>query len=149
MPALLAIVLAMGSVSLDDPPAHDEGLLGTWVIVSVEYNGETPNELVYKGSTLVFEKDKFSTSRNGQVNGGGTYTVTTKTSPKRIDRTFTSGPASGRTQSGIYEIKDDTLRLCVSFGTSPRPKEFETHNGSGTVYWVYKRMKEAKKPNAP
>jgi hypothetical protein len=41
--------------------------------------------------------------------------------------------------AGIYELKDDVLRICVSQHGEPRPTGFETKGQKWTVY-EFKRV---------
>ena len=51
------------------------------------------------------------------------------------------GAASGETQLGIYEIKDDMLKICFAKPDKPRPTEFSAEEGSGNTLVVLKRLK--------
>lgn len=60
----------------------------------------------------------------------------TKT-PKTLDQTFTKGGAgAGKTSLWIYELKDDTLKICATAPGDPRPTEFK-----GNTLQVWKRQK--------
>jgi hypothetical protein len=52
-----------------------------------------------------------------------------------------SGPDKGKTVRGIYEVKGDTQRVCVAAAGKPRPKAFESREGSGHTLITYKRAK--------
>jgi uncharacterized protein (TIGR03067 family) len=57
--------------------------------------------------------------------------------PKTIDATQTFGGPKGTKYAGIYDLKDDTLRIC--FGEKGRPKDFTAKKGSGRSSDVWKR----------
>lgn len=60
----------------------------------------------------------------------------TKT-PKTLDQTFTKGGGGeGKTSLWIYELKDDTLKICATAPGEPRPTEFK-----GNTLQVWKRQK--------
>src|SRR5262245_60705086 len=56
-----------------------------------------------------------------------------------------SGPDSGQTLLGIYEVGPDNLRVCYARRGDPRPKTFATAQDSGRLLVVYKRETAVKK----
>ncbi len=70
-----------------------------------------------KGSPWTVKGSEY-TFRHGDVMVEGTHKLdpTTKT-PKTIDAVRTSGPDQGKTLLGIYELNDDTYKVC----RQPRP----------------------------
>ena len=66
----------------------------------------------------------------------GTYVLDGTKTPKQIDAT-TDGKAG--TQTGIYAISGDTLKLCLSQQGRRRPAEFATQKDSDTILIVLKR----------
>lgn len=142
MLAALGFLLSVTLPAVDDAPARDEALLGTWVMVAVQHDGVQYPESRFKGSELVFERQEFMTRRDDRVDGRGIYKLVASKTPKEIDRTFKAGVAAGKAQLGIYEVKDDTLRLCMVFEPDPRPTTFESPKGARSIYWVYKKKKD-------
>jgi uncharacterized protein (TIGR03067 family) len=61
--------------------------------------------------------------------------------PKHFDVTISGGPTKGQTFPGIYELTDDTYKLCFLFGKG-RPTAFESTPGSGLMLQVLKREKQ-------
>jgi len=61
--------------------------------------------------------------------------------PKQLDITFTDGPDKGKTTLAIYELEDDTYKVCIDVGEKGRPTEFASKKGSGHVLQVLKREK--------
>ena len=62
-------------------------------------------------------------------------------SPKKINTWDLTGPYADDTVPGIYEVDDDTLKLCFSRPKVARPVEFTTKKEPGFLYCVYKRKK--------
>ena len=54
---------------------------------------------------------------------------------------FLMGEFKGKTMTGIYEIKGDTMRVCFAGGGKDRPTEFRTKEGSMEMLVTYKRIK--------
>ena len=66
----------------------------------------------------------------------GTYVIEPAKSPKTIDITMKEGDKG--TAHGIYELKGDTLKICVARPNTERPTEFTE---KGTVFITFKRKK--------
>jgi len=43
---------------------------------------------------------------------------------------------------GIYELEGDGYRVCFALVGKPRPSEFTSKSGSGTILQVWEREKE-------
>ena len=71
----------------------------------------------------------------------GVFKVNPAASPKTIDLTFSDGPGKDKTQKGIYELDQDTQKICFAKGDQPRPSEFTSKPGSGQMIQVLKREK--------
>jgi uncharacterized protein (TIGR03067 family) len=118
-------------------PATDDAKLlqGDWKAVSVEDSGEkVPEDQVGK-LKLTFKDDQLS------AHFASTYKLDTTKSPRTIDVTPSAGPEKDKTLEGIYEFKGDDLKICVAKPGNPRPKEFATMAGSGTILLVLKKAK--------
>jgi hypothetical protein len=53
----------------------------------------------------------------------------------------TGEDAKGKAIRGIYAVRGDALRVCLARPGKPRPKAFESAEGSGHVLYTYKRVK--------
>ena len=58
-----------------------------------------------------------------------------------MDIVGTDGPNKGKTILGIYELKEDTLRICYDLTGKGRPTEFVTKKDAPLFLVVYKRAK--------
>jgi uncharacterized protein (TIGR03067 family) len=115
---------------------------GTWTVESVEAGGkELPIDL-FKGMTVTFAGDKYTVKMGDQVIQVATQKLDPSKSPKALDGTVTEGPHKGTVILGIYEISEDTLKVCFDPEGKKRPTEFKTASGSQTTLAVYKRMKK-------
>jgi uncharacterized protein (TIGR03067 family) len=147
MTRLAAIVLATFAGLLITADASEEALKrerdrlkGSWKLTSYVVNGQKPltDDVV---ETVVMTLDADGTFK---VEAGG-IEATTKIDPgkkpKTIDFTFTEGELKGTTALGIYELTDDTFRICRAAADKPRPTEFSGKEGTGCTLTTYKRAK--------
>ena len=126
MPALGISLLFLGSARTDDPNAlkkEIELLRGKWSL-----NGEV--------QLAIYGDESFEINIAGNhINGARNIDPTKK--PKEITLT----PDNSKTPLyGIYELKGDTLTLCIG---EKRPTQFKAKEGA--VLWVLKREKEQAK----
>jgi uncharacterized protein (TIGR03067 family) len=140
------LVAAIGVTVAAEPEAEDvnkelKKFNGTWVILSAEVSGRKQPPDTLKGLELTFKGDKV-TFKTPKGNWEGTMTVDPNANPKQYEATATSPDGKKITSYGVYEFKDDTLRLCYVIGNKDkRPKEFKTKEGTMTSLIVYQRKK--------
>jgi uncharacterized protein (TIGR03067 family) len=82
---------------------------------------------------MTFDGDKVSAKSMDETKDG-TFKVDPTKKPKEIDITV-----GGKASKGIYELKDDTLKICVSDGD--RPTEFVTKAGTKAGLITFKKDK--------
>jgi uncharacterized protein (TIGR03067 family) len=147
--AVLAGGLA-GSVSLvwalaADRPAKEAGsdkdrLQGSWQILDAEFSGKKAEgeegdrikqqKLVIKGTTLTLKS-------------ACEFTLAEKATPPEINLEVTEGPELEKgTWRGIYQLKGDDLKICISLPGADRPKEFATKEGVLSMLVTLKRVKD-------
>jgi uncharacterized protein (TIGR03067 family) len=56
-----------------------------------------------------------------------------------MDITIAAGSQTDATMEGIYELKDDELRICAKVFGKDRPSEFAAPEGSSIVLLTLKR----------
>ena len=86
-------------------------LQGSWNITSLEVDGQkmpAPG-----GARIVICGTRFQSLGMGAVYEG-TVGVDGKKKPKTFDLTFTAGPEKGNRSLGIYELKGDNWKLCLT-----------------------------------
>ncbi len=71
----------------------------------------------------------------------GTSEIDPTRKPKTIDFMTTEGDDKGKIVLGIYELGDDTRKLCYAQPGKDRPSEFSAPAGSGHTLVVFKREK--------
>lgn len=148
MSTLGALVMAAGLLGWVDEPKSDvakadmKALQGAWSMSSVVVNGEEVPADVLKEGKLVVEGDKYTATLNVSITS--TFTLDPQKKPKAIDFKYTDGPQQGQSIKGIYEVEDDTFRLCRGLAPeAERPTKFESGADSGLIFVVYKRSKPA------
>jgi uncharacterized protein (TIGR03067 family) len=113
-------------------------LQGTWDIVELEIEGQKMPAGASQGSRIVINGDRFTTVSMGASYEGAVELDGSKR-PRTIDLIFTDGPEKGNRSLGIYELKRDTWKLCLTLTGKVRPKEFATSPKSGLALETLKR----------
>jgi len=131
--AWLVLLPLMSVFALDD----DKSIEGNWLIEEAELGGKKMPDEGFKGHKLSLKEGKYSID-----NDHGEYKIDPKAKIKSIDITGTNGPNKGRLILAIYELQDDTLRICYDLEGNVRPKEFVTKSGTMQFLVTYKREKE-------
>ena len=144
--ATLALTASGGPGARADDKADVEKELkkfqGTWTVGSVEVEGKELPIALFEGMAVTFEGDKYTVKVGDMVIQKATQKLDLSRSPKALDGTVAEGPHKGTVILGIYEITEDTLRVCFDPEGKKRPTEFKTAAGSQTTLAVYKRMKK-------
>jgi uncharacterized protein (TIGR03067 family) len=136
--AMFALTLA---VAVPDRPApvqprpDDAALLnGTWAVVSYEFDGgRLPEDQVAAYPKLII---KNGTYRWTSTEVAASMTIHPTKSPKEVDYMM-----QGQLYLGIYELRGDIFRDCISPPGRPRALDFTVPPGSGRMYFVYRRVK--------
>lgn len=97
-------------------------------------------EAVRKSISLKLDDGKYEVFV-GERPDRGTYTIDTVTRPKSMTITGTEGPNHGKAFPAIYELKDDTLRICYDLSGAKRPAEFKSVTGTKLYLVTYRRTK--------
>jgi uncharacterized protein (TIGR03067 family) len=145
--AIVVLVATCGPANADDKDGRAaarkdlEQLQGTWMVVSMEREGEAIPQEELKGRSCVYEKDAFTLKSGDQPRRRGLVTLDPSRKLKAINTWDLDGPYTDATVPGIYELSGDTLRLCFSRPGAERPTEFTTKSGSGLILVVYQRKK--------
>jgi uncharacterized protein (TIGR03067 family) len=128
------------TVERDSHPDYKD-IMGTWQIVSSEWDGSPYEEAI--GNRFTFREIKLDAWIKDM---GGYLVVDYEIDPTQAPKHFdvTVGFEPNRTHlRGIYELDGDTLRLC--FHEGERPAEFKTVQGNFGRYHVFERAAEEDK----
>ncbi len=142
---LIVLLLGTSAFAAELPGENPQRLDGTWVLQSVEINGEklaihdfavgTTQEarLVIRGHEYLFYL--------GQQKVAFTYKTNPATTPAEIDLIMVNGADQGKLFRGIYRLQGDTYTICRHLQPEkPRPVEFTTTVNSGLMLVVWKRL---------
>lgn len=143
---LLTAIGTMASAgdSNDDLIEKDHKLIeGTWNVVTLEVGGNKANDEDAKKVTVVNGSDgTWSVRSEGKEIVKGTSTIYPTQKPRIIDFTPTEGDRKGEVHLGIYELNENTRKLCFAPPGKPRPTEFSTANGSENILVTFERDKD-------
>ena len=137
----MVLALMFAGVAFSGDNAKDiKAVEGKWVMKSAEIAGvKLPDEQV-KTISLVLEGEKYTVNVGDKVDKG-TVKIDATTKPKTIDIKGTDGPNKGKTMLAIYELKDDTLRVCYDLTGKERPKDFVSSKEQPFFLATYMRSK--------
>jgi uncharacterized protein (TIGR03067 family) len=140
---ILAATLVGLSLAADEPPKEDPRkteLEGNWIIVSVQVAGqkvETPaGKVEIRGDSITFKV------KGQQEDVKATFKLDPLAKPRTID---TVSPKN-QIERGIYELKGNVLRLCVSPPGLDRPLDFVSSPQTRATLLELQREKVEEKP---
>ena len=114
---------------------------GTWVFESMVIQGQVISIAPFKSTKLVLQGNTFVMA-DANTTHKGTFEFDLAAKPKTIDLAFTDGPEAGKSIQAIYELTDDTYKVCLGLVPDKRPTEFASTPGSGLVLEVLRREKK-------
>jgi uncharacterized protein (TIGR03067 family) len=121
-----------------------EKFSGAWRAVSIVTDGkETPKEDL-KATILLVKGPNYTLRTTGGIIKG-THKLDPTKKPRTIDAVRKSGPGKGEKLHGIYELTDDSFKVCFAAPGADRPKEFAAPAGSGNRLIVMKRLAKGSK----
>ncbi|MBX9624984.1 MAG: TIGR03067 domain-containing protein [Gemmataceae bacterium] len=152
--ACVAALLAAAVAAADDKPKGNtkkelEPFQGTWSVVKIDNSGDAAPDDALKQLVLVVKGDERLIKSGDETVSKATFTVDPAKKPPAIDIAVSEGPLAGRTVKGIYELKGDTLTICVAVEGDGRPDDLTAKEGSGRVLQVFKKQKGKDAPEKP
>ncbi len=93
-----------------------------------------------KETTIIIKDDTFRFPQLAEdaTSKAGTFKLNATKMPKQMDTISTEKEV----MLGIYELEGDGYRVCFALVGKPRPSEFTSKSGSGTILQVWEREKE-------
>ena len=119
--------------------AEWELLQGTWNVIDLEIEGETMPASMFAEARIIVTESSFSAIAMGAI-FEGRLEIDAARVPKTMDMIFTAGQEKGRAALAIYEIEQDTWKLCLTISDAARPTQFATSAGSGHALETLKRV---------
>jgi uncharacterized protein (TIGR03067 family) len=133
--------VSQATLALEKATAQEyQAFEGSWRFASIQAAGKDLPEDSLKSYRLTCKGREF-TSVGPEGTLHGTFLVDISRSPKTIDVTFNDGPEKGQTFRGIYELKHDSYKVCMSPPGGDRPKAFQTKPQSSHVLELLTREK--------
>jgi uncharacterized protein (TIGR03067 family) len=136
------VCFLLASAALAAEPEGDlKAFQGTWVLAEATLAGRDHSD-DFKAMKLTVTGEKYEVGF-GMVSDKGTIKLDSAKKPKLIDLTTTKeGAFKGHTLPGIYELKDDTIVLCLEAEKTDRPTKFEAPEKTRIMLFTFKREKK-------
>ncbi|MGE3805623.1 MAG: TIGR03067 domain-containing protein [Gemmataceae bacterium] len=140
-PLLTLAALLVPVDAADDAKKTQEQLQGTWRIKEMVLSGRTTPAEKLEKAVMVF-KDDTMTLTDGDRKRAFRFKLDPSKKPAEIEVTAIGGTFNDQKATGIYELKDGSLKLCLpnkpGLGAI---KEFSAPEGSQQAYFVLEKMK--------
>jgi uncharacterized protein (TIGR03067 family) len=139
-----ALVVSTSAAQDKGGTGDKDKLQGTWSVVSATKGGKAMPADQTKGVTVTFKADKMIIAMQGKDDKmEATFTVNASKKPKEMDVDFGKDPKGKEMKgTGIYELDGDNLKIAHGEFGDPRPKDFESKDGSNVSVMVLKREKK-------
>jgi uncharacterized protein (TIGR03067 family) len=136
-----ALCLLTAPALAAEPEGDLKAFQGKWVVAEATLAGRDHTE-DFADIRLKIDGDKYDLDfAKNSVKGAIKLDPTKK--PKQIDLTTSAdGPFKGRNLPGIYELKDDTIVICLEVDKLDRPTKFEAPEKSRLMLFTFKREKK-------
>lgn len=137
---VMVCILTSPIVRGEGPKDDHQAMPGTWLLVTAELAGTKLPEESLKIMKLILTDQTYEL-QTGEESDKGTYKLDSAKKPREMDIKGTEGPNKGKTILTIYELQDDTLKVCYDLGGKDRPTEFKTNPNTQLFLVTYKREK--------
>jgi uncharacterized protein (TIGR03067 family) len=144
---ILLVTALAATASADDAKneaieKYHKAIEGTWRVISLEVNGVKVSDEDVKKMTIVNGSDgTWAFRTDGQDTLKGTSSVDPTKDPRQIELTPDEGENKGQQYVGIYELTENTRKLCVAPPGRDRPTQFTSNPGTDHVLIVLEREK--------
>jgi uncharacterized protein (TIGR03067 family) len=139
--AILVTGVSMAAGAPGDAAKDEHKKLdGAWVVASVIRDPREKNPDEGKGIRCLIKGEKLVAKLPGEDKPAGGLII--KCDPTKTPKALDIRPEGEKEKIlAIYELKDDTVRVCWSAVGKERPTEFASKPGSGQSLVVLKREK--------
>ncbi|MFN4259985.1 MAG: TIGR03067 domain-containing protein [Gemmataceae bacterium] len=140
----LALVLGgvlVNGVCAEDAAKKDlNALQGRWVVQVLHFNGNDVSNkykfaLVFKDNVATLEGNDAVKKEYAKI----AFQLDPSTTPPCLDLKIVGGAQQDAVIEGIYELKGDSLRICVNVFGNERPGEFKSPAGGSIALVTLKR----------
>jgi uncharacterized protein (TIGR03067 family) len=138
---LLCSLVTVAAPVPNTTPQDAKAIVAKWVAVSTEYEGHRWLSTERRVTPRVEVREDSLTINNGQLAYPMRYTLDARKSPAHIDLVYTDGSDKGKSVKGLYELKGDSLKLCVAQPGEERPKALATKPGETFMLYNLVRSK--------
>jgi uncharacterized protein (TIGR03067 family) len=136
---LLTILVLTSSVSFlhaDDFKKSE----GVWHVVSITDDGKKLPDASAQRMTVITAANRYTVQVGDKIVERGTFVLDPSQNPGTIDATVTEGAGKGKTSLGIYELGDQSRRVCLAPPGAARPTRFESPRGSKWALFLTHRQ---------
>lgn len=139
----IATIVSAGDAKNEAIKKDRKQMEGTWRATALIVNGETFTQENANALTVVNGADGTWIIRDlGTEKSKGTSTIDPTKSPKTIDITPSGEQDKGITYLGIYELGENTRKVCIAPSGRARPKDFTSTPGSERILVTFERVKD-------
>jgi uncharacterized protein (TIGR03067 family) len=117
-------------------------LEGDWQMTFAVFNGVAMDEMMVKWCKRLTHVDVTKVTAGPQVFLNARFTLDTSNDPRHIDYVLLQGADKGKSQTGIYALSGDELKVCVAAPGKARPDDFSSKPGDQRNYTTWRRIKE-------
>jgi uncharacterized protein (TIGR03067 family) len=111
----------------ETPASVSRSLQGDWVVVGMQDRGNKAEPEDLQGMRWIIKGDIITATNPDGSTGKMRYTIDPNASSRHFDITPLEGELKGKTDPGIYELREGQLRICYrqpDNSTGERPKAF-------------------------
>ena len=141
--ALLASGTALAAPVPNKAARDAKELPGVWAVERWGHDGVMVSKNDVRFAPRVEIGEAGLTIQRGTLSYPMRYTLDTTKTPAHIDMVYSDGPNQGKTVKGVYELKGDTLKLCVSPPDGDRPAALASRKGEAWELFELTRKKPA------
>lgn len=116
-------------------------LEGEWALISGVFNGAPLAEDMIKWVKRTTRGNVTAVMAGPQTMLKATFTIDETKTPHAIDYMNIEGSSRGKPQAGIFDLRDDTLRISMAAPGKPRPDDFSwsAKDGRSITTWRLKQ----------
>jgi uncharacterized protein (TIGR03067 family) len=113
-------------------------LRGTWLAVDIQHDGG--QEMPAGGLKWVIYDDRYQVWIGKQNLETNRFTLDPTRRPRTIHMRHALAGSVGRGITGIYDLQDDTLKVCYDLTGREYPKEFSAPKAARRIVYVFRRQ---------